>query len=114
MSHQLSRETTDREAVPIGDVLDALSNGQRRAALRVLAAGDGTFSVRELAREASNGCDSIASSEQFATALHHNHLPRLEELDLVTYDSGENVVETDDSIAALRPYLEFLAVKKDQ
>ncbi|WP_136716594.1 DUF7344 domain-containing protein [Halorientalis salina] len=114
VSHQLSRETTDREAVPIGDVLDALSNEQRRAALRVLTADCGTFGVRELAREASRGCDSVASKEQFATALHHNHLPRLDELGLVTYDSAENVVEPDDSIAELRSYLEFLDVKEEQ
>jgi hypothetical protein len=114
VSHQLSRETTDRETVPIGDVLDALSNEQRRAALRVLTGDDGTFGVRELAQEASEGCDAVASREQFATALHHNHLPRLDELGLVTYDSVENVVEPDDSISELRPFLEFLDVKQEQ
>lgn len=115
MPRQLSRGLSDGGQLRIGDLLDALNNDQRRTVLRLLVASDGAVGVRELAREIAAPADETTPDvDNVVIALHHNHLPRLDDIGIVTYDPEANVVEADDSIAALTPYLEFLAAKRQQ
>ncbi|NEU57136.1 hypothetical protein [Halorussus sp. MSC15.2] len=46
--------------------------------------------------------------ERTATMLHHNHLPRLEDADVVEYDPAESRVELTDVATDLEPYFEVI------
>lgn len=41
------------------------------------------------------------------TSLHHNHIAKLADADMVTYSESEDMVELDDNAAHIRPYLEL-------
>lgn len=115
MPDQLRRSTAEEEGPLVDGILEALSDGQRRTALRVLVASDGAMAVRELAHEMAVVVESPTSSpNHIVTALHHNHLPRLDDMGIVTYDMEANVVECRDAIEELTPLLEFLEVKRTQ
>ena len=115
MPRQLSHNRPDREGLPVESVLDALRNDQRRAVLRLLTASDGAMGVRKLADELAIGTSlPIHDSDRIAAELHHNHLPRLDSLGIITYDPAANVAESLETIEELTPFLEFLEVKRDE
>ena len=115
MPRQLSQNHPDRKDLPVEALLDALSNDQRRTALRLLTASDGAVGVQELADEMAIGTSlPIHDSDRLAAELHHNHLPRLDSLGVITYDPVDNVAAPLDTIEELAPFLEFLEVKRDE
>ncbi len=115
MPHQLSQNSSDREDLPVEALLDALSNDQRRTALRLLTASDGAVGVQKLADEMAIGTtSSIRDPDAIAAELHHNHLPRLDSLGVITYDPVDNVAAPLDAIEELAPFLEFLEVKREE
>ncbi|MFB6178410.1 MAG: hypothetical protein ABEI77_01645 [Halorientalis sp.] len=114
MPHQLSRGTTEPGSLPMGDVMDALGTDQRRRLVRVLSTVDGPVTVHKLAYEIAITIDQPPGHEQLTTTLHHNHLPRLDDLGIVSYDPKSNTVETTASIEQLLPCLEYLEAKQRQ
>lgn len=66
--------------------LDLLDQRARPVELETLAS-----QVRIV--EVSDGQEPPASGEQVLTSLHHSHLPKLDASGLVSYESGERVVE---------------------
>ncbi|RQG90508.1 DUF7344 domain-containing protein [Natrarchaeobius chitinivorans] len=80
-------------------VVRALSDPTNRIVLDVLSEADGSVSATVIAEElvARDGSvcqadDSDARLEGSLLSLHHDHLPRLDELGLVDYDADENLV----------------------
>ena len=80
-------------------VLDCLAHDRRRSALRSLRADQTSTALADLAddvalreREASDPAPSDAAIERVAVSLHHAHLPKLADADLVQYDSAANTV----------------------
>jgi DNA-binding transcriptional ArsR family regulator len=84
-------------------VFDALSEPPRRSAFRVVADRDELFTVPRLARAiraagpeppgGEGGSDrGRLSLLQLRVALHHVHLPKLDDAGLVSYDRSERVV----------------------
>lgn len=88
-----------------GDQLSrVLSNKQRRRAIEVLETTDGPIATAdlaiELARRETGDDDSdtmFETAKQARVNLHHCHLPKLEEVDLVDYDAEERLVTSPES-----------------
>lgn len=94
-----------RHGFPTDDVFDALAVTRRRAILTVLREHSAGIDVQTLARAVSSheqetARESVSDStvEQVHVTLHHVHLPKLDALDLVTYDHEERTVEPTDVI----------------
>lgn len=93
-------ETEVRQLFADGwDDADAVSRQERRrAALALLRKTEGEVSLDDLAAEvaAHESEDDIAPSasdvDDVGVALHHRHLPRFEEADLVEYDPAAGTV----------------------
>jgi hypothetical protein len=92
--------------------LDLLRDERRRYALAVLSTVESQMSLDELAesvaaRELRAGADDVRAEtvDQVALTLHHVHLSKLSEFDIVDYDSQTNVV-TPTCARELTPFLE--------
>lgn len=76
------------------------SNRRRRTVLSILESGNGPHERAELAREVADreagGEASTEAVEEVLVALHHVHLPKLEDAGLVDYDADEGVVSATD------------------
>lgn len=88
--------TRDREAVFV-----ALEDATRREVLRRLDPDEGWIALGDLAERVA---DDPQDPDRLATALHHNHLPKLAECGIVEYDPLENRVAAADGESA-EPYL---------
>ena len=74
---------------------EVLSSGRRRRVLSVLSETDLPISVAELARVVSTReYESDEQRERLQIELHHVHLPKLQELNIVDYDEESCQVET--------------------
>lgn len=92
----------DGDASGIAQLTDSdrhriLTNEQRRIALDVLTDASGPVHLEELASVVAareNGTETADSVdvERAAIALHHNHLPRMADADIVEYDAGARQV----------------------
>jgi len=91
------------------DVVDALANGRRRAALCYLFRRDGTVPLADLSahvasREQDRATD--VSPASISAALVHAHLPKLAEVDLVEYDRTARQVSLGSRAVDVRPVLD--------
>lgn len=80
------------------DIFALLAKRRRRLLLRILQESDSPPSVSELAERIEALEDESPSDEAQRTiylSLYHNHLPRLEEADVVRYDRAEGTVAPD-------------------
>jgi DNA-binding transcriptional ArsR family regulator len=88
--------TQPTEAISTDTALQILANGQRRRVLRTLVESGGTTTVDELARapetDASSTAAGDATDDGHRIRLHHAHLPKLADADLVEYDPGDDTV----------------------
>ncbi|WP_049890820.1 winged helix-turn-helix domain-containing protein [Natrinema versiforme] len=97
----------------IDAVFALLSNATRRSVLRYLVDAEET-TARELARTLTmeapdSDTRAIDDSRQVvATALVHNHLPRLDEYDIVEYDGTPDEVTPGPNFDAVEPFVEPL------
>lgn len=80
-------------------VFDALANSRRLATLKALHESGGSLSLAELAARVlavENGCSPDDPSDSACTAcqidLHHRHVPRLAEVDLVEWNGRNSAV----------------------
>ena len=84
----------------IDEVYSALASERRREVLSVLMRDSTPMDVRTLARRITvqEACDNSKmvteeSIQEVHVTLHHNHLPKLADLDLIVYDTDEETVE---------------------
>lgn len=76
---------------------DVLASERRRTVLDVLAGRATQVDLEDLAatvaaRESGVDEDDPRAVERVAVSLHHNHLPRMAELDVLDYDAASNRV----------------------
>ncbi|MCU4801549.1 helix-turn-helix domain-containing protein [Halobacteria archaeon HArc-gm2] len=84
-------------AEELDEVFDALAHRYRRAIIQRLEWGE-PATLDDLVTLITDRDDSAAASD-VRTALVHNHLPRLAETDVITYDAETHVTELDDAVA---------------
>ena len=82
------------------EVYGALANERRRQVLTVLTQEPMAIGVRDLARrialQESSGTTGSVTEEtitQVQVSLYHLHLPKLADLDLISYDAEQETVE---------------------
>ena len=104
----MSQSSTDRPfdqsstaTLSRSDVHRLLSSERRQILLGVLEGRQTTLDLDELARlvtEHEDGVDGTDPTDvdRVAITLHHNHLPKLAELDLVRYDHRAERIRTTD------------------
>lgn len=83
----------------LNDVFDALAHPYRRSVLRILDR-ESPRSVEEVAERIVATRDP-PSADRVEVALVHQHLPRLAEAGLVTYDHGARECELGEASTAL-------------
>lgn len=98
------------EAPKWSAVVANLADVDRRIILAILAGQDGPLSRNELAQEVltrkPNG-DPQSDMETFLVSLHHVHLPKLTDAELVTYDVDTKVVTYQGHPDLMKEWLEF-------
>lgn len=105
--------TDGHESISVGEVFDALSERERRTALRTLRRRSSGVGLDALA-EAVTDAPADAREDEVRARLHHAHLPKLDEMGLVEYDTGERTARCDwddgvgESLADARRILERL------
>lgn len=90
-------ELVDSEHLADGDRHELLASKRRRTTLDVLAGRSAPVDLAELARTvAARECDVDATDadavERVAVSLHHNHLPKMDDWDVLDYDPVANRV----------------------
>lgn len=84
--------------LPEGEIYDVLANNRRRETLRYLTdSSDGSITLRELsvaiaAAETGQSPPPNGVRESVYNSLHQTHLPKLDELGVVTYDRDSRTV----------------------
>jgi len=91
---------------PLDDMLLALADRHRRRILLALLDG-GPHAIDDIAVPRGERADD-ADLKHRQIHLLHNHLPHLEEADLVRWDRGSGTVEKGLRFDEIRPLLELL------
>lgn len=93
-------------------LFSTLSSQRRRLALRHLFTNGDTLSVRELTTAVAADENGIPEPEltykqrkRVYTSLHQTHLPKLDDVGLIEYDSNRGTVALTGAAATVRPYL---------
>ena len=104
---------SDLRQLSLDAIFDALKNARRRRTLQYLGASDGSVKLGELAERIAadeNGKSiaeiTYAERKRVYVALYQCHLPKLDDIGLVSYDESRGIVTLRESAAQLQPYLE--------
>jgi hypothetical protein len=92
---------------PLDTVFELLAPERRRNALYVLYRHSGPMTLADLAEEVAALED--APTARVAAGLHHVHVPRLAEEDVVEYDADEGLVRLSEPSDRFRAFLEAAA-----
>ncbi|WP_435345669.1 DUF7344 domain-containing protein [Haloarchaeobius sp. HRN-SO-5] len=111
------RSEDDAAGPSKGELFEALSNRRRRETLRYLLEQDdeattkGEVARHIAARETGKDVDDVSSSERKRVyiALHQTHLPKLDDVGLVDYDSSQGDLSLGDGVDGLDVYLDVAA-----
>jgi hypothetical protein len=100
-----------RVTLPETEIYHVLSNSRRRAVLAILWRRPEPVTLREVseeiaAREAGERPAPRALRESVYNALHQTHLPKLDALGLVQYDSHRKLVEAQPAAGQLGRYMD--------
>jgi len=102
-----------RTELSLDTIFGALKNARRRYVLTYLDRSDGPVEIGELAeRIAADENDKSVSEITYSerkrvyVALYQCHLPRLDDVGLVSYDKSRGSVMLRKNAAQLKPYLE--------
>ena len=104
----------------IDDVCDALSHPVRRAILDALE-GTEAVAVETIVAEingsdtypSGNG-DRVGGADRVEVVLHHRHLPKLAEADVIDYDPGTATVARDSNADVADDLLDALSGAGDE
>ncbi len=107
--------STDRDRLSRNDAFHVLSNRRRRYALHYLHQCDGSVALRDLAEQVAawendTTLAEVESSERKSVyiSLHQSHLPKMDEVGVVTYDKDGNVVSLTENASQLAVHLEVV------
>lgn len=95
------------------DMFEVLSNYRRRQVLEYLRDGDGTATVSDLA-EAIAATENDTPIHQLSSydrkrvyiSLYQNHLPMMDDANVINYEEGRKRVQLLETVTKLKPYLE--------
>ena len=109
----MGAQTTERADLDAGEIHDILRNDRRRLAIKCLREQDGPLSVRDLSEEVATRetGESPAPRDKRRSvyvSLHQTHLPKLDELGIVDYDTDEKEVHLRDRAAEITTYMEVV------
>ena len=114
MSQQIRRGESD-EGLSNEEIFDVLQNERRRHVLQYLREHGGPVSLGDLADHvaaAEYDCqtDDVTSAQRkrVYTTLQQSHLPQMDEVGIVEYDSDDGVITTTDQTKELTVYLEIV------
>ncbi|USZ67986.1 hypothetical protein NGM10_14780 [Halorussus salilacus] len=109
-------ERDGRRSLTTDEAIDLLAHDERRRALAALRAQGGSAALDHLAgatvaraQDCSPDDVAAAARERAAAALHHQHLPRLVDAEVVEYDREENRAELTAVAGDLDPFLSMLS-----
>lgn len=90
-------------------VLAALANDRRRVLLRYLKRMGGAIAVTEAAEHIleADRC-ATKSRKDIVLELYHIHLPKLDEVDLIEYDSDQQLVESGSELQSALEILRYV------
>ncbi|UWG47702.1 putative trancriptional regulator, ArsR family [Halanaeroarchaeum sp. HSR-CO] len=94
-----SVDSGDDARIAEGDRHRILANDRRRTVIAVLRASSTPISLDALAARVDHRTEELAQREtdhiaNVAIGLHHNHLPRLAEMGVISYDPETTYVDT--------------------
>lgn len=119
---------SNKKAVPLGanrarrngqltetDIHDVLRNERRYLALKHLYRSGGEMGIRELSEriaedETSEDPAPRDVRESVYSSLHQTHLPKLDELDIITYHKSSKVIELEDRSRSVMCYMDLDAI----
>jgi hypothetical protein len=107
-----------RDTLPEAEIYETLANDRRRETIRQLTAvpSDDTISLRELSEivatsETGESPPPRSIRESVYNSLHQTHLPKLEELEVVSYDRDAREVRVRERARTLDLYMEVVTVR---
>ena len=101
------------EPLDEGTIHDVLRNDRRRLTIESLRDSDGIADVSDLAEaiaasESESDPPPTNKRQSVYVSLHQTHLPKLDELDIVSYDPDDRTVELADRAAEVEIYMEVV------
>lgn len=113
MSATVGSEKGEKEGLDEGTIHEILRNDRRRLALEALRDSDGVASVSDLAEVVAareSGADPPPRNvrQSVYVSLHQTHLPKLDSLDIVSYDSDGRDVRLCDRVEDVEVYMEVV------
>ena len=115
----LPRTSDGLEDLSKGEIFDVLQNKRRRFVLRYLRRHGGPVDLGDLATQVAaweyeTPCDGISKKQRkrVYTTLQQTHLPRMDDVGIVAYDSEDGRIETTPYTEDLTVYLEIVPGKE--
>lgn len=112
---------TDESALSEDDVFEVLYNRRRRQVIEYLRESEGTATVGEVAehiaaRENDTTTDQLTSYERkrVYVSLYQNHLPVMDDANVVTYDDGRKTIQLEEAASELDGYLQEGSGRKER
>lgn len=107
-----STDRTDSESISEDDIFEVLYNRRRRQVITYLQECGGTATASELAEHIAaeeNGVNvaQLSSSERkrVYVSLYQNHLPVMDDANVIEYDPNRKRVELLETVTHIEPYL---------
>jgi len=106
-------QSMTEDELDAGQIHDILRNDRRRLAIRCLRESGGSMSVRDLSEEVATRetGESPAPRDKRRSvyvSLHQTHLPKLDNLGIMTYDTDTKEVELRGRAAEITTYMEVV------
>jgi len=106
-------QSMTEDELDAGQIHDILRNDRRRLAIRCLRESGGSMSVRDLSEEVATRetGESPAPRDKRRSvyvSLHQTHLPKLDDLGIMTYDTATKEVELRGRAAEITTYMEVV------
>lgn len=103
-------DTDSDRSLSQAEIHDVLRNDRRREVLTVLQDREGDVSIRELAEHIAaieSGEDPPPRNlrQSVYVSLHQTHLPKLDDLGIVDYDTNSKTVHLRERSGAIEPYM---------
>lgn len=106
-------QTTTRDTLEASQIHDILRNDRRRLAIKCLRENGGMLTVRDLSedvatRETGEAPAPRDKRRSVYVSLHQTHLPKLDDLGIVSYDTDSKEVRLRDRAAEITTYMEVI------